>query len=181
MLKGNVTGLSLDEHGLHLQYPNGSIAWDDAGFTILHADGSIRIADGKMVIADKSGKTKTLDTTGDGAQYQTDGGVLVKMGKKASVPADFPKDKAPLMDGFVLNASAQLGGVEMISGYVPKGTVESAIEFYQPLLVKGSSYSHDKKGGGAVLKATLDGTEITVYIVKSLTVDAVNISIVTGK
>jgi hypothetical protein len=180
-LDGNLTGLLLDERGLNIEYPNGSIVWDDAGFTVAHADGTIRIAGGKMVITDKDGKTKTLDTAGQGAEYKTDGGALVKTGEKAAVPGDFPLDKAPLMEGFVLNASAELGSVEVVSGYVPGIAVQDAVDYYQPLLIGGSSYSHDRKGGGAVLKAKLGGAEIAVYIVKSLTADAVNISVVAGR
>lgn len=180
-LKGNVTGLKLDSSGLHIEYPNGSIAWDDAGFSVEHADGSIRVAGGNMVITDKDGKTKTLDTTGQGAEYRTDGGALVKTGKKASIPEGFPLDKAPLMEGFELNASAELGSVLVVSGFVPGGSVESAVEYYQPLLNKGSSYSRDEKENGAVLRAKLDGTDITVYITSSLTADAVNLSVVAGK
>jgi hypothetical protein len=180
-LSGNVTGLNLDSDGLHIQYPNGSIAWDDAGFDVEHADGSIRIAGGKMVVTDKDGKKKTLDTAGQGAEYRTDGGALVRTGKKASIPGDFPLDKAPLMEGFELNASAELGSVEVVSGFVPGETVDSAVEYYQPILNAGSSYSRDEKDGGAVLRAKLDGTDITVYITKSLSSYAVNLSVVAGK
>jgi hypothetical protein len=164
-LNGNVTGLKLDSNGLNIEYPNGSI----------------RIAGGEMVIEDKDGKTETLDATGQGAEYKTDGGVLVKTGKKASIPGDFPSDKAPLMDGFTLDASAELGSVEVVSGYVPNKTVDDAVAFYQPLLINGSSYSHDKKENSAVLKAKLGDTEITVYLMKSLTADAVNVSIIISR
>jgi hypothetical protein len=64
---------------------------------------------------------------------------------------------------------------------VPGDTVDDATAFYQKLLMDGESYGHDKKGNSAVLKAKLDGTEVTVYLVKSLTADAVNISVVIGK
>jgi major membrane immunogen (membrane-anchored lipoprotein) len=180
-LEGNVTGVTLDSGGLRIQYPNGNVVWDSAGFDISHADGNIRIADGKMVVTDKDGKAKTLDTTGQGAEYTTDGGVAVKTGEKAAVPQDYPNDKVPLMDGFSLNASAELGSVMIISGYVPDTTVVDALEFYQPLLMKGSSYSQDKKDNSVVLRSKMDGVDITVYLCKSLSADAVNISVAVGK
>lgn len=180
-LEGNVTGVTLDSGGLRIQYPNGVVVWDSAGFNITHADGSIRIADGKMVITDKDGKMKTLDTAGEGAEYTTDGGVAVKTGKKAAMPQDYPTDKAPLMDGFELNASAELGSVMIVSGFVPGKTVYDALEYYEPLLIKGSSYSQDKKDNSAVLRAKLDGTDVTIYLSKSLSADAVNVSVVIGK
>jgi hypothetical protein len=180
-LNGNITGFSLNDGGLSIEYPNGSIVWDSQGFVINHAGGNIRIAEGNMAVTDKDGNTKTLNTAGQGAEYATGGGVLVKTGKKASIPMDYPLDKAPLMDGFILNASAELGSVLVVSGYVPGSTVEKATAFYQKLLIAGDSYSHDKKGNSAVLKSKLSGTEITVYLAESLTADAVNVSIVSSK
>lgn len=180
-LDGNVTALKLDASGLKIDYPNGNLTWDSQGFDITHADGSIRIADGKMVVTDKDGKQETLDTTGQGAEYKTDGGVLVRTGQKAEMPQDYPSDVVPLMDGFQLNASAELGGVEVVSGFVPDKTADDAAAYYQPLLLKGDSYSQDKKDGGTVLHAKLDGIDATVYVVNSLTAKAVDVSIVIGK
>lgn len=180
ILDGNLTGVTLDGNGLNVTFPNGSIAWNGDGFNVKHAAGDIRIADGKLVVTDKDGKTQTLDTEGGGAEYETQGGASVKTGGKAKVPAGFPLDKAPLMESFTLNASAELGSVLVVSGYVKDKTVEDALNYYQPLLMKGESYSQDKKDGCIVLRAKLSGTNITVYLVNSLTADAVNISIVTG-
>jgi hypothetical protein len=179
-LDGNVTGVTLDGSGLNITYPNGSIVWDNGGFNVKHADGTIRIADGKLVVTDKDGRADTLDTTGKGAEYVTEGGAAVRTGEKAAIPDGFPLDKAPLMDGFELNASAELGGVKVVSGFVPEKAVGDALAFYQPLLMEGESYSQDKKDGCVVLRAKLGGAGITIYLVDSLTADAVNISIVTG-
>lgn len=180
-LDGNVTGIKLDAGGLKIEYPNGNLNWDSGGLNITHADGSIRIAGGSMLVTDKDGKTETLDTTGQGAEYKTDGGVLVKTGQKAALPQDYPADSVPLMEGFTLNASAELGNVDVISGFVAGKTAEDATAFYQPLLIKGSSYSQDKKDGGSLLRAKLNGVDVTIYNVDALSKDAVNISIVIGQ
>lgn len=180
-LDGNVTGVTLDASGLRVEYPNGSIVWDSGGFDVNHASGSIRIADGKMVVTDKDGRTKTLDTEGGGAEYTTDGGVTVKTGEKAAMPEGYPADLVPLMDGFTLNASAELGGVLVISGYVQGKTSDDAMAFYQPLLMKGDSYSQDKKDNSRMLRAKLDDVGVTIYLCKSLTDEAVNVSIMIGE
>jgi hypothetical protein len=180
-LNGNLTGISLDGNGLNIEYPNGSLVWDSGGFNIKNGDGSIRIVDGSMVITDKDGKTKTLDTNNDGAEYKADSGAIVRTGKKAVMPTDYPADMVPLMDGFVLNATAELGSVEVVSGYVKNKTLDDAIAYYQPILIKGSSYSQDKKADSAVIRAKLDNVDVTVYLFKSLTADAINMSVVIGK
>jgi hypothetical protein len=180
-LDGNVTGLKLDAEGLKIEYPNGNLSWDSEGLDITHADGSIRIAGGSMVVTDKNGKQETLDTTGEGAEYKTDGGVLVKTGEKAAIPQDYPSESVPLMEGFVMNASAQLGSVEVVSGYVKDKTADDAAAYYEPLLIKGSSFSRDKKDGSIVLRAKLDGIDVTIYLVNSLTAKAVDISIIIGQ
>lgn len=179
-LDGNLTGVTLDGNGLSVTFPNGSIAWNGDGFNVRHAAGDIRIAGGKLVVTDKDGKTQTLDTEGDGAEYETQGGASVRTGEKARVPEGFPLDKAPLMEGFQLNASASLGSVLVVSGFVPQKTVQDALDYYQPKLSAGESYSQDKKDGCIVLRAKLDGTNITVYLVSSVTADAVNVSIIAG-
>lgn len=180
-LDGNITGITLDGEGLKIEYPNGDLVWGSKGLDIKHADGNIRIADGSMVITDKAGKKKTLDTAGNGAEYKTDGGVLVRTGEKAELPQDYPADLAPLMDGFELNASAQLGSIEIVSGYVDGKTVEDAVAFYQPLLIKGSSYSQEKKQDSVVMRAKLNGVDVTIYLYRLLSDDKVNISVVIGK
>ena len=180
-LDGNLTGISLDSSGLHIQYPNGGISWDGDGFNVRHVSGSIRIAGGEMIITDKDGKRKTLDTTGEGAEYITDGGVSVRTGKKAALPDDYPSDTLPLMEGFTLNASALLGSVEVVSGYVPAKTVEDATAYYKALMADSNSYSQEIKNGRTVLRAKLDGRDFTVYLCDSLTADAVNVAVVLGK
>jgi hypothetical protein len=180
-LDGNVTGLTLDGSGLKINYPTGSLSWDGGGFNVSHADGSIHIDGSKMLITDKEGKQKELDTSGDGAEYKTDGGVLVRSGKKAVLPQEYPEDQAPLMEGFVLNASAELGKVLVVSGYVKDSKPEDVLNFYQPLLIKSDSYHQQKKGGGTVLQAKLDGTDITIYLFEALSGKDTNISIVTSK
>ena len=180
-LDGNLTGLTLDGNGLRIEYPNGSLIWGGEGLDVKHASGTIRIADGRMVVTDKDGKQRILDTKGDGAEYSTDGGVQVRTGQKAALPEDYPADELPLMDGFELSASALLGSIEVISGYVPGKTVEEVSAYYQPLMVKSDNYSQKIKDSRVVLTASLGGREITVYLFKSLTTDAVNVSIVIGK
>lgn len=179
-LDGNLTGIKLDGNGLRIEYPNGSLIWGDEGFDIKHDAGSLRIADGSMVITDKDGKQKVLDTTGDGAEYSTEGGVLVGTGKKAVLPEDYPAGDLPLMDGFVLNASALLGSVQVISGYVPGKAVEDVTEYYQEMMSASNSYSQELAEGRVVLRAKLDGREVTVYLFQSVTQNAVNISIIIG-
>lgn len=179
-LDGNMTGITLDGNGLKIEYPNGNLVWGSQGLDIKHASGNIHIADGSMVITDKDGKQQVLDTAGKGAEYKTDGGVLVRTGEKAVLPEDYPEGLLPLMEGFKLNASAKLGSIEVVSGYVEEKNIDDAVGYYQPLLIKGSSYSQEKKDNSVVLRAKLEGYDLTVYLCKSLSAEAVNISIVVG-
>ena len=180
-LDGNVTGLKLDGNGLQISYPNGSLSWDSTGLNISHAEGSIHIDGDKLLITDRDGKKKELDTSGQGAEYRTDGGVLVRTGKKAVLPEGYPADKAPLMEGFVLNASAELGKVLVVSGFVKSKNADDVINFYQPLLIKGDSYHQEKKLGNTVLWAKIDGTDITIYVYESLNGKDANMSVIIGK
>lgn len=180
-LDGNVTGLSLDAAGLKIKYPNGDLDWDADGLQILHADGSITVKGAQIVVTDKDGNQKTLDAGSDGAEYRADGSALVQTGGKAAMPADYPVDKLALMDGFTLNASADLGDVQVVSGYVKDATPEAVLEHYRALMIDSDSYHQEKKGGNTVLRAKVQGTDFTVYIRASADGKDTNLSIMAGK
>lgn len=180
-LDGNVTGLTLDSNGLKIKYPNGDLDWDAEGLQIIHADGSIIVKDAKIVVTDKDGNQKTLDAGGDGAEYRADGGALVQTGGKATMPADYPADKLALMDGFMLNASADLGDVQVVSGYVKDTTPEAVLEHYRALMLDSDSFHQEKKGGNIVLRAKVKDTDFTVYIRVSADGKDTNLSIMAGK
>lgn len=179
-LEGNITGVALDGKGLRIDYPNGSLNWGGEGFDVRHASGTLRVADGKMVVTDKNGKQEVLDTAGGGAEYRTEDGVLVGTGKKAALPEDYPKDVLPLPDGFALDATALLGSVAVVNGHVEGMTVEKATEYYEGLMGSADSFSREKKAGSVLLRAKLNKMDFTVYLFDSLTADAVNVCIVVG-
>lgn len=180
-LDGNVTGVKLDEGGLDIDYPNGSLVWDKGGLDILHDAGSIRIAGGRMVVTGKDGETKTLDTAGPGAEFTTEGGVAVRTGEKAVLPSDYPSDAVPLMEGFTINTTAELGGVLVVSGYVPGKSDDDAVAFYKPILEAADRYSHERKGGYTLLKAGMGGHDVAVYVMDAFTDEAVDVSIIISK
>lgn len=180
-LDGNVTGLSLDGNGLKITYPNGGLNWDSAGLDINTGSGSIRVDGAQIVVTDKDGNKKTLDATGDGAEYRADSGALVQAGAKATLPQDYPADKLALMDGFTLNASADLGNVQVVSGYVKDTTPDKVLEHYRALMLDSDSFHQEKKGGNTVLRARVQDTDFTLFIRASADGHDTNLSIVAGK
>lgn len=178
VLDGNVTGVKLDDGGLDIDYPNGSLVWDKGGLDILHDAGSIRIAGGKMVVTGRDGESKTLDTAGPGAEFTTEGGVAVRAGEKAVLPSDYPSEAVPLMEGFTINTTAELGDVLVVSGYVPGKSDDDAVAFYKPILEAARRYSHERKEAYTLLKADVGGLDVAVYIMDSFTADAVDVSII---
>ena len=179
-LEGNVTGVTLDGKGLRIDYPNGRLVWGGDGFDIEHVSGSLRVADGRLTVTGKDGKQEVLDTAGNGAEYRTEDGVLVGTGKKAVLPEDYPSDILPLPDGFQLDATALLGSVKVINGHVDALSIEDASTYYESLLDDADSFSREKKAGSVLLRAKVDKTEVTVYLAKSITSDAVNVCVVLG-
>lgn len=180
-LDGNVTGLSVDDKGLKIKYPNGDLDWDADGLQILHTGGSITVKDAKIVVTDKDGKQKTLDSGSDGAEYRADGGTTVQTGGKATMPADYPAEKLALMEGFTLNASADLGQVQVVSGYVKDTKPEAVLEHYRALMLDSDSFHQEKKGGNIVLRAKVQGTDFTVFIREAVDGKDTNLSIMAGK
>ncbi len=179
-LEGNVTGVTLDGEGLRIEYPNGSLNWGGEGFDIKHANGTLRVADGRMTVTDKNGIQEVLDTTGNGAEYRSEDGVLVSVGGKAVLPESFPANVLPLPDGFQLDATALLGSVTVVNGHVNGLSVEDASGHFEEYMDDADSFSREKKAGSVLLRAKLEKTEFTVYLAKSLTTEAVNVCIVYG-
>ncbi len=179
-LEGNVTGVTLDGGGLRIDYPNGSLSWGGEGFDVKHANGTLHIADGRMTVTDKEGKQEIVDTTGSGAEYRTEDGVLIGTGKKAMLPEDYPLDILPLPDGFQLDATALLGSVTVINGHVNGLSVEDASGYFEKHMDGADSFSREKKAGSVLLRAKLEKIEFTVYLARSLTTEAVNVCVVFG-
>ncbi len=181
LLDGNVTGLTSGSDGLKIDYPNGSLNWDADGLNINHAEGNIHVDGSQLRIVGKDGKEQTLGTDGDGAEFRTEAGVLVQTGEKATMPEAYPAEKLALMDGFTLNASADLGKVVVVSGFVKDTKREDVIEHYRDLLVDSDSFRQDKKGGNTLLRARLKDTDFTVFISAAANGRDTNLSIVAGE
>ena len=85
------------------------------------------------------------------------------------------------MEGFTLTATAHLGDVLVVSGYVSDTTIQDVVTAYRDTLLGGDSFRQEKKAGMVLLRATFDGRDISVYIAESLKEDTVNYTVVVGK
>ena len=180
-LEGNFTGVTLDKNGLEISYPNGDITVDGDGLNIKQGDSTISVNGDRIEIVDSDGKKHVLDTAGAGVEYKSDSGAVVATGGKAVMPPDYPTDLLPLMDGFTLASSADLGKVDVVSGFVKDASVQDVEDFYQPILLKGKSFHQERRAGMVLLRANLEEQDVTVYIYDSLKKDTANYSVVVGE
>ncbi len=181
LLDGHFTSVSLDKDGLQITYPSGGLSLTSEGLDIEQGDSTVEVRGDRIEIVDGDGERRVLETEGKGSEYRSDDGAVVATGEKAVLPDEYPSDLLPLMEGFTLTATANLGDVLVVSGYVLDTTVQDVVAAYQDILLDGDSFRQEKKAGMVLLRATFDGRDISVYIADSLQEDTVNYTVVVGK